>query len=184
MPTYSPPIVYGFHVCDREVAEQLVSGFEKPWLSRNEYDWLGEGMYFFESDPDRARLFGEAVRKEPKLSRGEIKIPAVIGAVIELKSCLDLTTVQGRHLLALAEKTLSNPSLQNRESSRKRDCAAITALHQLRQDAGSEPFGVVRAAFREGSPLYQSAVLHAADHLQIAVIDLRCIKGFFWAHTT
>ena len=179
MSSYSPALVFGFHVCDRSVRDKLLLAQDEFRLSQNAYDWLGEGVYFFESDPQRAAIFGEAMQRDARLSRGRIINPVLIGAVIELSHCLDLTTVEGRALLSTAERTLDQSARHNAGSGRFRDCAAINALHQLFRDLGEVPFTTVRAAFQEGEPVYDSAVLHAEDHIQIAVRDLSCIKGVF-----
>jgi hypothetical protein len=66
------------------------------------------------------------------------------------------------------------------------DCAVIETLHQVRDEAtaaGEEaplaPYQTVRAAFREGDALYPDADFHEKTHIQIAVRDLSCIKGYF-----
>ena len=45
--------IIAYHGCDTATAEQLLAGgsFQK---SENKYDWLGEGIYFWEFGPDRA----------------------------------------------------------------------------------------------------------------------------------
>ena len=179
MSNYSPALVFGFHVCDRAVRDRLVLAQDDFRISRNDYDWLGEGVYFFESDPERASLFGDAIKQEPRLSKGEIDDPVVLGAVIELDHCLDLTTVAGRRLLSEAERMLPASAKLNKGAGRYRDCAAINTLCQLYSELQQPPFTTVRAAFQEGAPVYESAVLHAEDHIQIAVRDPNCIKGVF-----
>ncbi|HEU4883856.1 MAG TPA: hypothetical protein VFT45_16470 [Longimicrobium sp.] len=43
----------GYHGTSAEAARRILSsGFE---ISRNEYDWLGDGAYFFQDAPLRAR---------------------------------------------------------------------------------------------------------------------------------
>jgi hypothetical protein len=59
------------------------------------------------------------------------------------------------------------------------DCAVLRMLHQLREDAGQEPFDTVRAAFIEGGPLYENAGIAARSHIQICVRKISCIKGYF-----
>jgi len=48
------------------------------------YHWLGAGIYFWENDPERALWWAEE-----KASRGEIKEPFVVGAIIDLRNCLE-----------------------------------------------------------------------------------------------
>ncbi|MFM9961639.1 MAG: hypothetical protein ACKV2Q_10475 [Planctomycetaceae bacterium] len=61
-------------------------GIEEWKPSENAYDWLGEGIYFWEHSPERARRWA-----------GEDGI--VIGAVIQLGNCLDLTDLRYTQLL-------------------------------------------------------------------------------------
>src|SRR6476661_1337243 len=69
----------GFHGTRIERAERILAhGFE---ASRNEYDWLGDGAYFFQDAPGRA---WEWARKRFG-SEG-----AVVAAEIDLTDCLDL----------------------------------------------------------------------------------------------
>ena len=50
--------VLGYHGCDREVAEQVLSGQSDLRLSENSYDWLGSGIYFWVDSPQRALVLG------------------------------------------------------------------------------------------------------------------------------
>ncbi|MGZ8369795.1 MAG: hypothetical protein ACXWVH_01940, partial [Caulobacteraceae bacterium] len=87
-------MVLGFHGCDDEIAKRLVAGEDfKP--SDRPYDWLGPGAYFWESDPNRALEWAQE-RFGPRST----KQPAVVGAVIDLGNCLDLTTRVHIDLLA------------------------------------------------------------------------------------
>ena len=74
------------------MAEKLLGGVDfRP--SKNDYDWLGPGIYFWEANPVRAKKFAEEIKD---LDRGpDITTPAVVGAVIDLGLCLDLTTSAG-----------------------------------------------------------------------------------------
>jgi len=82
--------VLGFHGCYAEVAETLLST-DKPSFnpSENDYDWLGNGLYFWENDPYRAKQFIEEKiqRLKKKGSTGPKHRPAVIGAVLDLGYC-------------------------------------------------------------------------------------------------
>ena len=53
--------------------------------SQNGHDWLGFGFYFWEGNYERALDF--AIHPPGKK---QIKTPAVLGATIDLKFCLDL----------------------------------------------------------------------------------------------
>lgn len=59
LPDYSnyqrlPSMVLGFHGCDEFVGEDILSGKVRHLAtSVNKYDWLGEGIYFWESGATR-----------------------------------------------------------------------------------------------------------------------------------
>lgn len=100
----SSGFVLGYHGCDRGVGERLLEGTPfRP--SDNEYDWLGPGVYFWEANPDRGLDFArETARRRP----GSIKSPFVIGAVLDLGLCLDLTTASGIEWVRIAYESLAS----------------------------------------------------------------------------
>lgn len=92
--------VLGYHGCEQEVGEKILNGEEfKP--SDEDLDWLGPGAYFWESDPDRADEWARA-RKGARALRN----PFVVGAVIDLRNCLDLTTQSGVSALQASFESL------------------------------------------------------------------------------
>jgi hypothetical protein len=81
----------GYHGTSKEAARRILSsGFE---ISRNEYDWLGDGAYFFQDAPLRAREWAE--------QRFGAEA-AVIGAEIDLAGCIDLLDVPWHAEIAAA----------------------------------------------------------------------------------
>ena len=58
----STAFILGYHGCDRAVGERLLAGepFEP---SDNDYDWLGPGVYFWESNPLHGLEFAVEVSK-------------------------------------------------------------------------------------------------------------------------
>ncbi len=58
--------------------------------SKNDYDWLGNGMYFWENNAQRALEFAQDLHLNPRQDKKAIKKPAILGAVIDLGFCLDL----------------------------------------------------------------------------------------------
>jgi hypothetical protein len=172
-------IILGYHGCDAKVADALVSGtvFE---FSRNEYDWLGHGVYFWENDPERALHWAKSAPKTAK----PIDTPAVVGAAIDLGLCLDLTTQaslevikQAYDLLKATLVSQGKPLLKNSsEFKRELDCAVFNFLYESMPDP---KFQTVRGVLTEGGPLYEGAHIKSRTHVQIAVRDLSCIKGVF-----
>lgn len=183
--------IIGFHGCDESVGEAILNG-KVPHLkpSTNEYDWLGHGIYFWEGNPQRALDFATQSAGGGKNSKGSIKEPFVLGAIIDLKHCLDLLDSSGLQQVAdsysLLKKTFDTLGFDLPENSggedltrRFLDCAVVDSLHQYRKDEGLESYDSVRAAFFEGSDLYQNAGFKRQNHIQICVRNHACIKGYF-----
>src|SRR5580704_16230535 len=125
-------IILGYHGAkpgdSAEYARRLLVGEVgvEDWRpSENEYDWLGHGIYFWEHSPERARRWA---------GTGGI----VIGAVIRLGNCLDLTDLQYTELLLQSFAALETnyqrsgltlPQNGGRElKNRKLDCLVINNL--------------------------------------------------------
>lgn len=181
----SSSFVLGYHGCDRQVAEKILSGVDfNP--SQNDYDWLGSGIYFWEANPVRGLEFAQELKG---LSRGpKIAEPAVVGAVIDLGLCLDLTTAAGvqhvrsahRRLVEITDKAgFLLPTNSNDLLRRNLDCAVIRLLHGVREEAGEPAIDTVRGVFLEGAPIYDGSGFYAKTHIQISVRNPHCIKGVF-----
>lgn len=184
-----PTIVLGFHACEKAIGEDLVSG-RKGWKpSKNDFDWLGSGMYFWEKSPVRAERYAEELVK-----RGQIKEPMVVGAVINLGHCFDLLDarslehLRGQYdLLKTAAKRVGMKMPENKpvfkgdqdKLKRNLDCAVINTMHVQIKNSGGEAFDSVRAAFWEGKDLYPGAGFSEKNHIQLCIRNPNCIKGFF-----
>ena len=46
--------VLGYHGCDRSVLNDVLTGKQDLRVSRNDYDWRGNGIYFWEYSYQRA----------------------------------------------------------------------------------------------------------------------------------
>ncbi len=99
---YQPSFILGFHGCDLSVGEKILSGKE-PHLKPSEkaYDWLGHGVYFWVGNPGRAREWAVLRKKE-----GRIATPFVLGAIIDLRHCLDLFDRHAMWQVARAHEAL------------------------------------------------------------------------------
>jgi len=170
--------VLGYHGCDLAVGERLLSGAAfKP--SKNNYDWLGPGIYFWEANPERGLDFA----RESRFSK-----PFVIGAVIELGLCLDLTTSAGLEQVQIAYESLVEvsqaanlalPSNSKDQLRRNLDCAVIRRLHKVLEAQNLPAIDTVKGVFTEGLPLYAGSGFREKTHVQIAVCNPDCIKGVF-----
>jgi hypothetical protein len=186
----STSFVLGYHGCDRKVAERVLSGRQTLTLSHNDYDWLGDGIYFWEHNARRAYDYAAELRDRPRNREHHVREPAVVGAIIDLGLCLNLLDSRFIDLVRAAYDGLKRVSrdagTQMPRNSvgpdllvRKLDCAVIRFLHATREAEDKEPFDTVRAAFLEGERLYRNSGFTAQNHIQLCVRNTACIKGYF-----
>ncbi len=85
-----PNLVLAFHGCDEETYKKVLYDNEPLLPSINSYDWLGNGIYFWENSFLRAQEWAISYceRDYKKHPDKEKKKPAVIGAVISLEGFL------------------------------------------------------------------------------------------------
>lgn len=182
---YQPSFILGFHGCDREVGMRILSSPEEHLVrSEKKYDWLGHGVYFWEGNVIRALEWARA-RK--------VKDPFVLGAIIDLRCCLDLfdrsaaLQLEKAHEALVATSELSNTEMPVNVGTtpdklgRALDCSVFEVLHQLRKDEGKQSYDSVRGAFLEGDTIYPGAGFKSHTHIQICVREAKsaCIKGYF-----
>lgn len=186
------PYIIGFHGCDQSVADALLSSKPTFKKSNNDYDWLGNGMYFWENDPNRAL---EYILEVQKRESERIKNPTVVGAVLDLGHCLNL--VENRYINLLKEsfkaykKGRKSEGLElpkNKKVSkndhdklfRHLDCAVIEFIHSANSiSENGQDFDSVRGMFIEGKKVYPGAGFHEKTHVQIAIRNPNMIKGYF-----
>jgi hypothetical protein len=185
--TLSASFVLGYHGCDRDVAERVLSG-ERFIPSTNNYDWLGHGTYFWEANPKRGLEFANELATGRRGS-SEVTHPAVVGAIIDLGFCLDLTTSSGLEqvqlayevLVAVATKSSSGILPENNKDGLRRnlDCAVINMLHSIKKQNNGQSIDTVKGAFIEGEPIYKNSGFRKKTHIQLCVCNPDCIKGVF-----
>jgi hypothetical protein len=158
-------VVLGYHGCRASVAADLLNGKLSiaEWTpSENAHDWLGHGVYFWEHSPERAIDWARG-----KVARDGVgEEPAVVGAVIQLGACLDLTNVAYTAMLRQAYdhvresyeragRPLPTNTGRDRDlKNRQLDCLVINHLHE---ESGHAGFETVRGVFLEGGPAYPGA---------------------------
>lgn len=182
--------VVGYHGGDAHAIRGVLLGEEPLRSSRNDYDWLGSGIYFWEQGPARAFQFAvnEAARRPAKVNS-----PDVVGAYIFLGTCFDLLDVKFTETLAEfyhdfeADLASRGQRMPQNERSRpdgtkllhKLDRAVIEyTLAMLELNQGIK-FDTVRGAFIEGDRVYPGAEIFQQTHIQIAVRNPDCILGYF-----
>lgn len=161
----------GYHGTSIGAARRILSsGFE---ISRNEYDWLGDGAYFFQDAPARAR---EWARQRFGAEA------AVIAAEIDLSDCIDLLDIPWQAVieqsyadLLLRLETSAQPIPRQTRGAHRLDRAVVNHTVGLLQSRGAQ-LRTVRAAFIEGKPLFPGSALWSRAHVQISVRDTAAIS--------
>ena len=156
----------------------MMEGFK---LSRNRYDWLGDGVYFFQDAPQRARDWA----RDRHGNYG-----AVIGAHILLDDCIDLLDLGWNQVMANAYDSY----VKNLRDSGKPVPVQTRGAHRLDREVMNYMVGVlsehglrvtcVRAAFGEGHPVYPDSAFFDRTHVQIAVRDIDACVQHKWLENT
>lgn len=180
----SASFVLAYHGCDRSIAEKLLKN-EPFTVSQNDYDWLGEGIYFWEANPMRGLEFArEVANREPH----RITEPFVVGAILDLGLCLDLTTSAGLQMVRESYEQLTDvyaslgktlPRNHLNKFLHPLDCAVVNYIHEIRLRTGQPPVDSVKGIFQEPPALYPGSAFMQKNHIQIAVRNHDCIKGVF-----
>ena len=185
-----PNLVLAFHGCDKSTYDSILTNNEILHNSTNSYDWLGNGMYFWEQNLERAWQWAQ---ESAENAHSSVKDPAVVGAVIDMGYCLNLLDSRSIELLQKQYEVfrlkmeLSNQPIPRNKNTRNNkdmllrylDCAVIEDLHTERESQQLRPFDTVRGLFQEGEPIYETSGFLEKTHIQICVRNPNCIKGFF-----
>lgn len=190
-----PNLTLAFHGCDEITFKKVLYHHEQLLPSNNSYDWLGNGIYFWENSLARAEEWAVSYckRYNREHSNGEPKRPAVIGAVISLGHCLDLTDYGSSQILKTGYDILSfelsvlgkdmpiNRDVQGSNDLllRELDCAVIERIHQYNKKNSKRSYDSVRGIFIEGKPVYDKSGIMEKTHVQICIRNPNCIKGYF-----
>ncbi len=184
MYTKLPNLVFGFHGCSLDTYRNVIFKGEHLKASSNTYDWLGNGIYFWENNYTRAwdwayKRYGSEA--------------AVVGAVIDLGYCLNLTDSgssemlkTGYDILKLRCDACERTIPKNRESKKTKDillrdldCAVIQQIHDYNATMELPEYDSVRGIFTEGNPVYPGSEFLEKTHVQLCVCNPNCIKGYF-----
>lgn len=177
-----PEKVIGFHACAREFARQIEAGelSVADWQpSRNEYDWLGHGIYFWEGNLPRARQWAmEAIVGEAAIIEAEITLGECLDPTLEYQEVFpvvyaDLAADYARRGWAMPR----NRGLEHK--LRTLDCLVIIEVLKF-MEAGMAGeivrFQTVRCPFEEGEPIFPGSMIRRQSHIQVSVRDNDCIS--------
>jgi hypothetical protein len=133
--------------------------------------------------------FAREAARQKHLTRGNISDPYVVGAIIDLGHCFNLLEAEAlselkdaHSYLEIVHEVLGKPLPQNtgRElGARFLDKAVIESVHGLRKRRRLPKYDSVRSSFVEGEKLYEGAGWRSKNHIQVAVRDVACIRGYF-----
>lgn len=186
-------LVVAYHGCDVTVRDDLVTGrLAHLSHSRNPYDWLGAGSYFFENDLERAHIFAKASADAPGqlYTAKPIATPAVVGAVLNVSNWLDMTHQEGIQLFkeadvafvsgleaSKAQVPVNAPAHEGDVDilHRSRDRAVFGFIHDQRPGE----FDAVRGAFAQGDHVSDNSGFRLRTHVQIALRNDKCVLGWF-----
>jgi hypothetical protein len=162
-----------YHGTSRAVAEIVLrDGFV---ISRNVYDRLGDGVYFFQDAPNRAREWAQ----QRYGADG-----AVIRAIIRLEDCFDLLDISSNDLLADAytsfvdsHRSLGLPIPPQTAGAHRLDRAVVNHAVGYLATQQRMTVRVVRGVFGEGQPVFPGSAILDRAHVQIAVRDRTIIES-------
>lgn len=106
MAHHQPFQITGFHSCDKSVGLRVLNGECDLMPSTNSWDWLSDGIYFWEQNPERALEYAEESAGGSQYNKVRIETPFVLGAIIELGNCLNLVEATSLSILTEAYKGL------------------------------------------------------------------------------
>lgn len=177
-------LILGFHGCDKETYDNVLHKHESLKTSNNDYDWLGNGIYFWENDLSRAIDWANS-----KYEKGNAY---VIGAVLNLGYCLNLTdfgsskVLKNGYEILCADYNNASKSLPKNRGKRGNDillrdldCAVVQRIHQFNKELDKKAYDSVRGVFTEGNTIYEDSGFMEKTHIQICVTNPNCIKGYF-----
>ena len=178
-------IVVGFHGGEKDTLLKVLNDPAMNLsMSINDYDWLGSGVYFWLNDPERAFQWAKENKK--------CENPFVLGAIIDLGNCLDLSVQSSLDALKASYDDLSNHGKVLNKLNKKRDAGNFALIRPLdcmvinyscEMIAKTRPDATINTIigyFEEGGFLYPGTDIHALSHAQICVRTAEIsILGYF-----
>ena len=160
----------GYHGTSVGAARRILSsGFRS---SRNTYDWLGDGIYFFQDAPLRAAEWARARFGADA---------AVVGAEIDLDGCIDLLDIEWENVIVSGYRKYVRraarsgvPIPRQTSGAHRLDRAVLNHVAEL-VSTGGMTVRSLRAVFGEGDSMYPGSALLRRSHVQIAVRDAGAI---------
>jgi hypothetical protein len=165
-------MVVGHHGTSRQIASQVLSrGF---LTSKNAYDWLGDGVYFWQNAPLRALNWAtRTFAADGVVIEADIEVSGFIN-LLDTEWMSWLAEVHDQYLFEVKKKG-QTPPLQT-ERAHRLDREVINFGIEILEENGHSVRGVI-GSFREGRPVFPNSALYSESHVQIAVRDLSLITN-------
>jgi hypothetical protein len=167
------PVIRGYHGTSATHAAVILRDGFVP--SDNDYDCLGNGVYFFEDGLAQARTWAK---------RAHPSEPAVVQADVRLEDCMDLKDSLGWvPLLAQAHDEVLRVSreqglpLPRQTSGHHRLDRVVIELTVTILEREGIRIRAVRGVFAEGAPAFPGSFLSEGSHVQVAVRDTDLISN-------
>jgi hypothetical protein len=166
-------VIRGYHgTSARQAAVILRDGFV---ASDNDYDCLGNGVYFFEDGLVQARAWAR---------RAHPREPAVVQADVRLEDCMDLKDGLGwGQLLAQAHDEVLRvsreqglPLPRQTSATHRLDRVVVELIVAILAREGIQ-IRAARGVFAEGTPAFPGSYLSEGSHVQVAVRDTDLISN-------
>jgi hypothetical protein len=165
-------IVVGHHGTSQQIADQVLSGGFL--VSKNAYDWLGDGVYFWQNAPLRALSWAtKTFGTDGVVIEADIEVRDFIN-LLDIEWMSWLADVHDQYLVELKEKGQA-PPVQT-ERAHRLDREVINFGIEILEQSGHSVRGVI-GSFREGRPVFPNSALYSESHVQIAVRDLSLISN-------
>ena len=143
----------GYHGTGLTAALRIVNRIEGFRWSERDYDWLGNGIYFWEYAPKQALTFAKIrqrqyrtkKKKTPEDLRRATEPLAVVACMIRLGFCLDLTEPENVEYLGEifddyneSMELAGAPLPKNSRKYRKLDCAVFEYAYKVLEGVRAE----------------------------------------------
>jgi hypothetical protein len=184
----NPGLAVLFHGCDEKVRNKIVkSSTEHLHPSGAQWEWLGDGIYFWENSYEKALEWANHIKNNPMPNiSNPITKPSVLGAIVDFKNCLDFLDAKYLKLLKVSyEMIKDSPKLPKNTGTtedltiRKLDYYVVQNIHKFTEQNQQPKFDSVRSVFWEGDKPYPDAGFRDKNHIQVCIRTKECIKGYF-----
>lgn len=192
--------VVGYHGTGLTTALKIVNRVEGFRWSRQDFDWLGHGIYFWEYAPEQALNFARLRQKRLKQkqnptaedARRANEPLAVVASMIRLGFCFDLLEPENvRYLLEIFAEYKETMDLaeaplpKNTRKYRRLDCAVFEYAYKFLNEAGpNTPVDTARGVYVPTSGdrrVWSGSWISRDTHIQLCVRTPSNLLGT-WLH--